>query len=107
MPRNTSLLNVAEVLEQLIMGEYGLAKPEQFLEWVATSDDYYAKKLCSDWVRGKAQGLYDGLQRGCTYANADVDWRISVRDFVMSYVPAQVWVSYRNMIAAQEEALGL
>jgi hypothetical protein len=90
-----------EIYSKLIMPGHATKEPRKFLEWLATSDDYYVEKLISSDVRQGAKTL---SVFECTYANADVDWRISVSSFIYEYVPVRIWFSYRNFVASGAES---
>ena len=86
-----------EIYSKLIMPDFRTQEPRRFLEWLATTDDYYVERLIADSVRQGAKNL---SVFECSYSNADVDWRISVGSFIYEYVPVRVWFSYRNFLAS-------
>ena len=89
-----------EIYSRLMMPEFRTQEPRKFLQWLAVTDDYYVSNLISDSVREQAKNL---SMFENTYANADVDWRISVGSFIYEYVPVRVWFSYRNFLASSSD----
>ena len=86
-----------EIYRKLMMPEFRTQEPRKFLQWLATTDDYYVHKLLPKEVLEQARNL---SMFENTYANADVDWRINVGSFIFEYVPVRIWFSYRNEIAS-------
>ena len=86
-----------QLLNDVIMG-HTISSPQRFLEWLIERDCYYVKRLATDEMITKAQVR---MHFSCDYSNADIDWRVAVREFIMDNVPARLWWAYGCKVAEE------
>jgi hypothetical protein len=98
-----SIMPLHDVLDKLILGDYGVTAGLAFLQWLTSDQDYYVRKLVSMDNLDEAKNLIIN-EKSLNYSNADCDWRTWLRSFCLEGVPARVWWSYQQNVASQLRA---
>ena len=94
-----SIMPLHDVLDKLILGDYGVTAGLAFLQWLTSDQDYYVRKLVSMDSLDEAKNLIIN-EKSINYSNADCDWRTWLRSFCLEQMPARVWWSYQQHFAA-------